>query len=63
MKDLGTWLGSELEKQGLPSGIKVLEQVEVGGVKEVEGMVETAADRGWEGLVLRAEKPYKGSRR
>lgn len=35
----------------------------MGRVEEVEGMIKTAAERGWEGLVLRADKPYKGSRR
>ncbi|KAI9631724.1 uncharacterized protein MKK02DRAFT_21481 [Dioszegia hungarica] len=62
LKELGTWLSGELEREGVQNGLKVLEQVQVGGVEEVEGMVQTAAERGWEGLVLRADRPYKGSR-
>jgi len=34
----------------------------VRGVEDLEGMVERAAAEGWEGLILRADKPYKGSR-
>ena len=62
-KALVRFLDGELEKQGVGEKmVRALVQWEVGEVAEVEKMVERAAKEGWEGLILRADKPYKGSR-
>ena len=63
LKELAEFLNEELAKQSVEEQmVRALVQWEVGGVEEVEGMVQRAADEGWEGLILRADKPYKGSR-
>lgn len=57
------WLNGELKRLGVEEkSIKVLVQREVESVSQVEGMVARAAEEGWEGLILRADKPYKGTR-
>lgn len=41
-----------------------VEQIQVNTIKEVEDMIGVAAERGWEGIVLRrGDMPYEGKRR
>jgi DNA ligase-1 len=61
LQNLCAWLSNE--GQGDASIIKALKQQVVTKEEDVEGMVETAARSGWEGLVLRADKGYVGKRR
>ncbi|RXK38888.1 hypothetical protein M231_03837 [Tremella mesenterica] len=42
--------------------VRELEQWEVNGKEDVEDKVGRAAERGWEGLIIRADKPYNGKR-
>lgn len=60
IRDLGDWLASRPDKGG--KVLRPLEQWEVNDPSEIDAMVKRAAEEGWEGLVLRADKPYKGSR-
>lgn len=44
--------------------VRRLEQIQVNTIKEVEDMIGVAAERGWEGIVLRrGDLPYTGKRR
>jgi DNA ligase-1 len=59
IRDLGDWLAAQENEQKI---LRPLAQWEIKDPSEIDGMVARAADEGWEGLVLRADKPYKGSR-
>lgn len=59
MEELGEWLASLPEKEKV---LRPLAQWKVTDLKDIEGMVQRAAEEGWEGLVFRADKPYKGKR-
>jgi DNA ligase-1 len=59
IRDLGDWLATQENEQKI---LRPLAQWEIKDPSEIDGMVARAADEGWEGLVLRADKPYKGSR-
>jgi DNA ligase-1 len=59
IRDLGDWLAAPENEQKI---LRPLAQWEIKDPSEIDGMVARAADEGWEGLVLRADKPYKGSR-
>ena len=59
IRDLGDWLAAQENEQEI---LRPLAQWEIRDPSEIDGMVARAADEGWEGLVLRADKPYKGSR-
>lgn len=51
-------------ERGVPSVLRPLEQRVVGTLEEVEEMIGVAAERGWEGLVIRrADVSYEGKRR
>ncbi|RSH93601.1 hypothetical protein EHS25_006246 [Saitozyma podzolica] len=65
LKQLTQWLDAELERQGVKERFaRMLVQWEVMGEQQdgVQGMVHRAADKGWEGLIFRADRPYKGTR-
>ena len=62
LRGLCDWLSAQLPP-GDPPMLKALSQQVVHKDADVEGMVETAAAMGWEGLVLRANKAYVGKRR
>ncbi len=50
---------------GEPAGKQVvrrLEQVPVKDIAQVEAMMGVAADKGWEGIILRRDVPYEGKR-
>ncbi|KAK4683663.1 hypothetical protein P7C73_g6571, partial [Tremellales sp. Uapishka_1] len=59
---LGHAIVDFLDGQDHERHVRRLEQVAVAGPEEVESMVGRAAAEGWEGLVLRADKPYEGKR-
>ncbi|KAL1409454.1 hypothetical protein Q8F55_003437 [Vanrija albida] len=60
---LAAGLAKVLEARGVLSPlVRALQQTEVTSADEVSGMVERAAREGWEGLMFRADKPYKGKR-
>jgi DNA ligase-1 len=59
IRDLGDWLAAPENEQKI---LRPLAQWEIKDPSEIDGMVARAAEEGWEGLVLRADKPYKGSR-
>lgn len=64
LQDLCTWLNGKVKEGGAGGPmVHALKQEVVKNEQEVEGMVETAAKAGWEGLVLRADKGYIGKRR
>jgi DNA ligase-1 len=51
-------------EMGAECVLKKLEQRAVGSIQEVEEMIGIAAERGWEGLVIRrGDMPYEGKRR
>jgi DNA ligase-1 len=54
---------SEFLGQQAGAGVKLVPQVRVDTLSAVEKMVGQAAEQGWEGLVFRADAPYKGNRR
>ena len=61
-KELATWLKEELKRQGEDEAMmRALVQSEVKS-GDVDGLVERAVNEGWEGLIFRADRPYKGSR-
>jgi DNA ligase-1 len=63
MKEVSDWLNGELENKGIQEKfIRRLVQWEVKGMDDMEGMVGRAAEEGWEGLIFRADRPYKGRR-
>ena len=59
IRQLGDWLAGE-EFDG--KVLRPLAQWEIKDSSEIDGMVARAAEEGWEGLVLRADKAYKGAR-
>lgn len=59
IRHLGEWLTTQGEQQKV---LRPLAQWEVKDATEIDSLVARAADEGWEGLVLRADKPYKGTR-
>jgi len=59
IRQLGDWLAGE-EVDG--KVLRPLAQWEIKDSSEIDGMVARAAEEGWEGLVLRADKAYKGAR-
>lgn len=59
IRELGDWLANQPNEE---KTLRPLAQWEIKDPSEIDGMVARAADEGWEGLVLRADKPYKGSR-
>lgn len=59
IRDIGDWLAAQENEQKI---LRPLAQWEVKDPSEIDGMVARAAEEGWEGLVFRADKPYKGSR-
>ncbi|ORY35045.1 hypothetical protein BCR39DRAFT_490756 [Naematelia encephala] len=62
-KELTAFLDDRLKRSGVEEKMtRFLPQWEVRGIQEVEGMVERAAQEQWEGLIIRANKPYKGTR-
>ncbi|ODN78289.1 hypothetical protein L202_03936 [Cryptococcus amylolentus CBS 6039] len=65
LQELTSWFDKELEAQGVGKEgrmVKELRQCKVEGLGDVEGMVERAAEEGWEGLILRKDALYKGKR-
>ncbi|TYJ51967.1 hypothetical protein B9479_007433 [Cryptococcus floricola] len=65
LQELTSWFDKELEGQGVGKEgrmVKELRQCKVEGLGDVEGMVERAAEEGWEGLILRKDALYKGKR-
>lgn len=62
LQSVAEWVKGQLTA-GDYLAVKALGQVSVHKAEEVEGMVEVAAREGWEGLVLRVDKGYKGKRR
>ena len=61
--ELVRFLDSELEKEGAKEKMtRALVHSEIVDKDQVEEMVQRAAEEGWEGLIFRASKPYKGSR-
>jgi hypothetical protein len=64
LQGLCTWLNGKVKEMGAGGPmVHALKQEVVKNEQDVEGMVETAAKAGWEGLVLRADKGYIGKRR
>lgn len=61
IRALGDWLVKDLEAEA-EKVIRPLAQWEVNDMTEIDQMVSRAADEGWEGVILRADRPYKGSR-
>ena len=59
IRDIGDWLAAQENEQKI---LRPLAQWEIKEPSEIDGMVARAAEEGWEGLVFRADKPYKGSR-
>jgi DNA ligase-1 len=59
IRNLGDWLAIQEEDKKI---LRPLAQWEVVDGSEIDSMVARAAEEGWEGLVLRADKPYRGSR-
>jgi DNA ligase-1 len=59
IRELGEWLAAQPHEEKI---LRPLAQWEIKDAPEIDGMVARAAEEGWEGLVLRADKPYKGSR-
>jgi len=59
IRDLRDWLAAQEHEQ---KTLRPLAQWEIKDPSEIDGMVARAAEEGWEGLVFRADKPYKGSR-
>ncbi|WVR08347.1 hypothetical protein IAU60_005400 [Kwoniella sp. DSM 27419] len=60
---LQKWLSGELARLGIAEKMaKDLRQVEVRNKDDLEGMVQRAAEEGWEGLILRKDDVYKGKR-
>jgi DNA ligase-1 len=59
IRNLGDWLDTQETGEKI---LRPLAQWEVEDGSEIDSMVARAAEEGWEGLVLRADKPYKGSR-
>ncbi|GMK54919.1 hypothetical protein CspeluHIS016_0115050 [Cutaneotrichosporon spelunceum] len=59
VQDLGSWLARNQERRGL---IRPLLQQVVESREQLDDMGERAAREGWEGLVLRKDAKYKGSR-
>lgn len=57
-------VAKQSREMGAECVLKRLEQCSVGNIEEVEGMIGVAAERGWEGLVIRrGDLPYEGKRR
>ena len=62
-KDLVEFLTIELQNQGVTEKmVRVLAQWEIQYAEDVDEMAKRAAEEGWEGLIFRADKPYKGKR-
>ena len=59
IRHIGDWLAAPENEQKI---LRPLAQWEIKEPSEIDGMVARAAEEGWEGLVFRADKPYKGSR-
>lgn len=59
IRALGDWLATQSDNGKV---LRPLAQWEIKDASEIDEMVARAAEEGWEGLVLRADKPYKGSR-
>jgi DNA ligase-1 len=59
IRNLGEWLSQHKPHEKI---LRPLAQWEIEDYSEIDGMVARAAEEGWEGLVMRADKPYKGSR-
>jgi DNA ligase-1 len=59
IRELGDWLATQPNEGKV---LRPLAQWEIQDPAEIDGMVARAAEEGWEGLVMRADKPYKGSR-
>jgi DNA ligase-1 len=59
IRNLGDWLATQETGEKI---LRPLAQWEVEDGSDIDSMVARAAEEGWEGLVLRADKPYKGSR-
>ncbi|WVQ79864.1 hypothetical protein IAT38_001964 [Cryptococcus sp. DSM 104549] len=65
LNELTTWLGAEQERRGVePENrvVKELVQCRVEQAGDIEDMVWRASNEGWEGLMLRLDKPYQGRR-
>ena len=59
--NLVKWLNDQVSETNARV-VRQLEQWEVKDVAQVEEMVGKAAERGWEGLIFRADKAYNGKR-
>uniref|UniRef100_V5ET69 ATP-dependent DNA ligase family profile domain-containing protein n=2 Tax=Kalmanozyma brasiliensis (strain GHG001) TaxID=1365824 RepID=V5ET69_KALBG len=53
---------ADAREQGKPSIVRRLSQNRVTSTDQVEQMLATASQRGWEGIVLRQDTPYEGKR-
>ena len=62
LNDLVDWLEAQLVKDGIEERmIKRMVQIKV-DLRDLDGMYARSAEEGWEGLIFRADRPYKGSR-
>ncbi|ADV22320.1 hypothetical protein I305_02692 [Cryptococcus gattii E566] len=62
---LRNWLDESIALGGIDEKERItrnLVQCKVEKPEDVEEMVKRAANEGWEGLILRADQPYKGNR-
>ena len=55
-------LRNNLSWSKVPNFIKLLEQLPLFSFKELDAYAKTASDKGWEGLMIRKNAPYKGKR-
>ncbi|KAJ9107693.1 hypothetical protein QFC21_001153 [Naganishia friedmannii] len=52
-----------VRETGVQPVLRRLQQTEVTSIEQVEGLIEEAAEKGWEGLILRrGDLPYEGKR-
>jgi DNA ligase-1 len=62
-KELVGWLRDRIAKnEGEEPRVRAMIQREVKGKEDADAMVKWAMDEGWEGLIFRMDKPYKGRR-
>lgn len=62
LESLVSFFEAAARKQGKQSLVRKLSQHVVASTEQVENMLATASQRGWEGLVLRQDTPYEGKR-
>lgn len=62
LESLVSFFETYAQQQKIPSLVRRLSQQLVNRTDEVEKMLETASQRGWEGIVLRQDTSYEGKR-